>query len=170
LKFVRPAENRSPIPALTANVCVAWLALAFSATSTNSSEDAPATGQFPGRCDISDGRPLILGAGAMAVTYRARDTILNSTVALKVIGRKLVENPTARARFLREARAAAQIQHPNVALVIHYGEQNGECFGAVAQMLFLSCRAQSRHLLLLEILKMRDSSTPLGMTKEENPA
>jgi hypothetical protein len=37
-------------------------------------------------------------------------------------------------------------------------------------MLFLSCRAQSRHLLLLEILKMRDSSTPLGMTKEEIPA
>jgi hypothetical protein len=42
--------------------------------------------------------------------------------------------------------------------------------GVVAQMLFLSCRAQSRHLLLLEILKMRDSSTPLGMTKEENPS
>jgi hypothetical protein len=37
-------------------------------------------------------------------------------------------------------------------------------------MLFLSCRAQSRHLLLLEILKMRDSSTPLGMTREENPS
>jgi serine/threonine protein kinase len=67
----------------------------------------------------------------MAVTYRARDTILNSTVALKVIGRKLAENPTANARFLREARAAAQIQHPNVARVIHYGEQSGECFYAM---------------------------------------
>jgi serine/threonine protein kinase len=62
------------------------------------------------------------------ITYRARDTVLNSTVGLKVIGRKLAENPTARARFLREARAAAQIQHPNVARVIHYGEQDGECF------------------------------------------
>jgi len=51
------------------------------------------------------GIPIALGAGAMAVTYRARDTILNSTVALKVIGRKLAENPTAKARFLREARA-----------------------------------------------------------------
>src|SRR6266481_8623718 len=77
------------------------------------------------------GVPITLGAGAMAVTYRARDTILNSTVALKVIGRKLAENPTAKARFLREARAAAQIQHPNVARVIHYGEQDRECFYAM---------------------------------------
>jgi hypothetical protein len=47
---------------------------------------------------------------------------------LAIIGRKLAENPTARARFLQEAPAAAQIQHPNVARVIHYGEQDGECF------------------------------------------
>src|SRR6476646_8458229 len=77
------------------------------------------------------GIPVALGAGGMAITYRARDTTLNSVVALKVIGRKLAENPMARARFLREARAAAQIQHPNVARVIHYGEQDGECFYAM---------------------------------------
>ena len=82
--------------------------------------------------EIDDnGFPVVLGAGAMAVTYRALDTILNSTVALKVIGRKLAENPTARARFLREARAAAKIHHPNVARVSHYGEQDGECFYAM---------------------------------------
>jgi serine/threonine protein kinase len=79
----------------------------------------------------ADGLPVILGSGAMAVTYRARDTILNSAVALKVISRKLAEDPVARARFLREARAAAQIHHPNVARVIHYGEQDGECFYAM---------------------------------------
>jgi serine/threonine protein kinase/Flp pilus assembly protein TadD len=79
----------------------------------------------------ADGYPKILGSGAMAVTYCARDTILNSTAAVKVITRKLAEDPTARARFLREARAAAQIQHPNVARVIHYGEQDGECFYAM---------------------------------------
>jgi TolB-like protein/tRNA A-37 threonylcarbamoyl transferase component Bud32 len=78
-----------------------------------------------------DGYPVILGSGAMAVTYCARDTVLNSTVALKVISRKLAEDPIARARFLREARAAAQIHHPNVARVIHYGEQDGECFYAM---------------------------------------
>jgi serine/threonine protein kinase len=76
----------------------------------------------------ADGFPLELGAGAMAITYRARDTVLNSTVALKVIDRKVAENPGARSRFLREARAAAQIRHPNIARVTHYGEQDGECF------------------------------------------
>src|SRR6476620_4030546 len=76
----------------------------------------------------ADGFPVELGAGAMAVTYRARDTVLNSEVALKVIDRSAAENPGVRSRFLREARAAAQIHHPNVAQVSHYGEQDGECF------------------------------------------
>src|SRR6267143_2398315 len=76
----------------------------------------------------ADGFPLELGAGAMAITYRARDTVLNSVVALKVIDRIVAQNPGARSRFLREARAAAQIHHPNVARVSHYGEQAGECF------------------------------------------
>src|SRR6476660_7495083 len=84
-------------------------------------------GHFEVETDTS-GFPIALGAGAMAVTYRARDTVLNSLVALKVISLKLAENPIARARFLREARAAAQIHHPNVARVTHYGEQDGECF------------------------------------------
>jgi TolB-like protein len=76
----------------------------------------------------ADGFPIELGAGAMAITYRARDTVLNSVVALKVIDRRVAQNPGARSRFLREARVAAQIRHPNVARVTHYGEQDGECF------------------------------------------
>jgi serine/threonine protein kinase/Tfp pilus assembly protein PilF len=75
-----------------------------------------------------DGFPIELGSGAMAITYRARDTVLNSVVALKVIDRKIAKMPGVRSRFLREARAAAQIRHPNVARVSHYGEQDGECF------------------------------------------
>src|SRR5258705_2028680 len=74
------------------------------------------------------GFPIELGSGAIAITYRARDTILNSVVALKVIDRKVAKMPGVRSRFLREARAAAQIRHPNVARVSHYGEQDGECF------------------------------------------
>jgi serine/threonine protein kinase/Tfp pilus assembly protein PilF len=76
----------------------------------------------------ADGFPVELGAGAMAITYRARDTVLNSVVALKVIDRKVAQMPGVQSRFLREARAAAQIHHPNVARVSHYGEQDGECF------------------------------------------
>jgi serine/threonine protein kinase/Tfp pilus assembly protein PilF len=79
----------------------------------------------------ADGFPVELGAGAMAITYRARDTVLNSEVALKVIDRKVAQNPGARSRFLREARAAANIHHPNIARVTYYGEQDGECFYAM---------------------------------------
>jgi serine/threonine protein kinase/Tfp pilus assembly protein PilF len=79
----------------------------------------------------ADGFPIELGAGAMAITYRARDTVLSSLVALKVIDRKVAQNPGARSRFLREARAAANIRHPNVARVTYYGEQDGECFYAM---------------------------------------
>ena len=78
-----------------------------------------------------DGFPVELGAGAMAITYRARDTVLNSEVALKVIDRRVAQNPGARSRFLREARAAANIHHPNIARVTYYGEQDGECFYAM---------------------------------------
>src|ERR1700758_810525 len=104
----------------------------------------------------SDGFPVILGSGAMAVTYRARDTTLNSTVALKVISRKLAEDPTARARFLREARAAAQIHHPNVARVTHYGEQDGECFYAMELV----------HGETLEARVRRDGALPLSLALE----
>jgi len=79
----------------------------------------------------ADGFPVELGAGAMAITYRARDTVLNSEVALKVIDRGVAQNPGARSRFLREARAAANIHHPNIARVTYYGEQDGECFYAM---------------------------------------
>src|SRR5256884_2310494 len=79
----------------------------------------------------ADGFPVELGAGAMAITYRARDTVLNSAVALKVIDRSVAQNPGARTRFLREARAAANIHHPNVARVTYYGEQDDECFYAM---------------------------------------
>src|SRR6201988_4408360 len=64
----------------------------------------------------------------MGTTYRRRDTVLDSVVALKVIDRGTARDSRARSRFLREARAAAQIRHPNVARVSHYGEQDGECF------------------------------------------
>jgi serine/threonine protein kinase/Tfp pilus assembly protein PilF len=104
----------------------------------------------------ADGYPVILGSGAMAVTYRARDTVLNSTVALKVISRKLAEDPIARARFLREARAAAQIHHPNVARVIHYGEQDGECFYAMELV----------HGETLEARVQRDGPLPLSLALE----
>lgn len=87
-----------------------------------------------GQFEISvrtDGTPVELGSGGMATTYRARDTVLECDVALKVIDRRVAGHPRARARFLREARAAAKLHHPNIANVTQYGEQAGECYYAM---------------------------------------
>src|SRR5207244_9089766 len=64
----------------------------------------------------------------MAITCRARQPVFASVVARKVIRRPVAQTPAAPSRLRREAREAAQIRHPNVARVRHYGEQDGECF------------------------------------------
>src|ERR1700735_3297896 len=81
----------------------------------------------------TDGRPVELGRGAMGITYRASDTILGNEVALKVIDARIAAHPEARERFLREARAAARLRHPNVASVFYYGtrKSDGQCFYAM---------------------------------------
>ena len=68
-----------------------------------------------------DGKPLELGRGAMGVTFKAFDVDLRCPVTLKVISEKYLGDEAARVRFLREARAAASVRHPNVASVFHLG-------------------------------------------------
>jgi tetratricopeptide (TPR) repeat protein len=71
-----------------------------------------------------------LGRGAMGVTYKAFDTVLELAVALKVIDARIASHPEARERFQREARAAARLRHPNIASVFYYGVRkcDGQCF------------------------------------------
>jgi serine/threonine protein kinase len=78
-----------------------------------------------------DGSLWELGRGAMGVTYKAFDTNLRCDVALKVINPQFLNSETARQRFLREARAAAQLRHPNVASVFHLGSVSGSFFYAM---------------------------------------
>jgi hypothetical protein len=73
-----------------------------------------------------DGTHVELGRGAMGVTFKAFDTILGNEVALKVIDRRIAAHPEARERFLREARAAARLRHPNVASVFYYGTRKSD--------------------------------------------
>jgi len=61
-----------------------------------------------------DGNPIELGRGAMGIAYKAFDVHLHCPVTLKVIAERYLADETARVRFLREARAAASIRHPNV--------------------------------------------------------
>jgi serine/threonine protein kinase/Tfp pilus assembly protein PilF len=78
-----------------------------------------------------DGTPIELGRGAMGVTYKAFDTNLRCPVALKVINARYLENESARLRFVREARSAARIRHPNVASVFHLGTKDRDYFYAM---------------------------------------
>ncbi len=79
----------------------------------------------------ADGTLHELGRGAMGVTYKAFDTNLRSYVALKVINALHLDSETARARFLREARAAAALRHRNIASVYHLGNDDQSFFYAM---------------------------------------
>ncbi|MDR3403674.1 MAG: serine/threonine-protein kinase [Chthoniobacter sp.] len=78
-----------------------------------------------------DGRPEELGRGAMGITYKALDTTLERHVALKVINPDQLTSEETRQRFLREARATAQLRHPNVAGVFHLGAEGGTHYYAM---------------------------------------
>jgi serine/threonine protein kinase len=76
----------------------------------------------------ADGKPVELGRGAMGVTYKAFDVNLRCPMALKVINERYLGDESARLRFLREARAAASVRHPNVASVFHLGRTGSNYF------------------------------------------
>src|ERR1700756_2108036 len=78
-----------------------------------------------------DGKPVELGRGAMGVTYKAFDVNLRCPVTLKVISERYIGDESARLRFLREARAAASVRHPNVASVFHLGRTGSSYFYAM---------------------------------------
>src|SRR5437899_5480702 len=70
----------------------------------------------------------ILGKGGMGTVYLARDSRLDRPVALKVLHTEDLGTDEKRARFLREARTAAAIRHPNVATIYEVGESDGVPF------------------------------------------
>jgi tetratricopeptide (TPR) repeat protein len=77
------------------------------------------------------GTPIELGRGAMGITYKAFDVDLRCPVTLKVINERYVGEESARRRFVREARAAASLHHPNVASVFHLGRSGPDYFYAM---------------------------------------
>jgi tetratricopeptide (TPR) repeat protein len=66
-----------------------------------------------------------LGRGGMGVVYKAIDSVLDRTVAFKVLPDALRENPQALKNFLREAKSAAKLNHPGIVTVYDAGEQDG---------------------------------------------
>ena len=66
-----------------------------------------------------------LGAGGMGEVYRARDTRLERTVAIKVLPERFTTDLESRQRFEREARAISQLSHPNICALYDVGSQEG---------------------------------------------
>ena len=73
-----------------------------------------------------------LGAGAMGEVYKAEDLDLKRTVALKFLSREMLGEEDIKARLIREAQAAASLDHPSVCHVYGIHQENGETFLAMA--------------------------------------
>ena len=73
-----------------------------------------------------------LGEGGMGVVYKAEDTQLRRTVALKLLPRETLDEEEVKARLIREAQAAASLDHPNICQVFGIHEEAGETFIAMA--------------------------------------
>lgn len=69
-----------------------------------------------------------LGSGGMAVVFRARDLMLERAVAIKVLRKNFSQDPAFRERFRQEAKAAANLSHPNIVTVHDFGLDQGRIF------------------------------------------
>ncbi|HET9305482.1 MAG TPA: protein kinase [Candidatus Sulfotelmatobacter sp.] len=96
-----------------------------------------------------------LGAGGMGEVYRARDTRLDRTVAIKILPAHLSSNPELNARFEREARSVSALNHPHICHLYDIGKQDGTVF-LVMEYLdgeSLAQRLQKGPLLLKQALE-----------------
>jgi len=93
----------------------------------------------------------LVGEGAMGVVYRARDSVLDRSVAIKVMNDSIARQDDLRRRFLHEAQAAASLQHPNVVTIYDLGDLDGHLFIA---MEFVEG---------IDLEKLMDSGQPLSL-------
>jgi eukaryotic-like serine/threonine-protein kinase len=90
-------------------------------TPAETPEETDLTGRTVGRCTVV----AKLGKGGMGTVWKAEDPLLGRTVAIKFLSANQRDNDLARRRFLREARAASALTHPDVATVYEVGELDG---------------------------------------------
>src|SRR5256886_15822331 len=141
---------------------VCLLDAALDAASDDSNVDLVSTPEQFGAYAIErhpEGSAWELGHGAMGVTYRAIDKVLDRPVALKIINTNLgSRSAEARERFMREARAAAALRHPNVATVYQFGihEETSQFFYAMELVEGETLAERVRRLGPLDVLTTID--------------
>lgn len=99
---------------------------------TESTAAASSADRFLGRVLSHYRIETRLGSGGMGVVYRATDLKLGRGVGIKLLSRQLATSDDAKARFLREARAASALDHPNIGTVYDIAEEGGELFMVMA--------------------------------------
>jgi len=95
-----------------------------------------------------------LGRGGMGIVYKVQDTVLDRLVAFKVLPKAVSENAQAITNFMREAQAAAKLNHPNIVTVYDTGEQQGRYYIAMEYV---------EGTTLKEILKRRGMISASGI-------
>jgi tetratricopeptide (TPR) repeat protein/tRNA A-37 threonylcarbamoyl transferase component Bud32 len=103
-----------------------------------------------------------LGEGGMGVVYKAEDTKLQRTVALKFLSHNLLESDKDKSRFVREAQAAAGLDHTNICTVHEIDEADGHTFIVMAYVEGESLRERLEHGAPLEIERAVDIATQIA--------
>src|SRR5262245_2409880 len=116
-----PAEQGTPGPS-PANVSET-VSLRDGSSTHQQQASSSALGRI-GRYQIVE----LIGGGGMGLVYKARDLVLERFVALKTIRSGFVASRSEIERFIKEAKAVAQFDHPNIVPIYEIGEERGEYF------------------------------------------
>jgi adenylate cyclase len=119
---------------------------AFRLVGRRDEQTAPATGEIAVGGVFGGYRiDKVLGRGGMGVVYRAWELGLDRPVALKVVAPHLLEDEGTRMQFVREARVAASLEHPNVVPIYAAGEHEGTTFLAMRLVDGVDLHSEVRH-------------------------